>query len=166
MKLRNLLLTLLVALVALTGCKKESRPEGLPDLYPCSVKVIQGGAPLEGANVTLITNDSALMRWPCGGMTNAEGVAILNTYGFDGAPAGQFQVTIAKTISEGGAATQEEAAQNMRDGVIVKETTIDLVDPVYKNQRTTPLTLEVQASKTNPVAEFDVGEEVREIVIM
>ncbi len=165
MKLSRILIPVLL-LTVFVGCGKEKRPEGLPDLYPFSVKILQDGAPLEGANVTLITDDSALMRWPCGGNTDANGVAKLNTYGFDGAPAGKFRVTVTKTETSGGPQSDEEAAKLMQEGGVNTSTSFDLVDPVYKNQDKTPLAVEVVASKTATVAEFDVGESTRQEIKM
>lgn len=157
----------LIALaVVSTSCKKEARPEGLPELYPFSIKLVQGGAPLEGANVTLQSDDPALMRWPCGGNTDAEGIAKLNTFGFDGAPAGKFKVLVFKSETEGGAQNSEEAAQMMRDRAADTSQRFDLVDPKYKLDRTTPLSLEVVAGPDNPTPEFDLGEAVREEIKM
>lgn len=165
MKLAQLLIPVLL-LTVFVGCKKEQRPEGLPDLYPLTIKIIQDGKPLEGANVTLITDDSALQRWPCGGNTNAEGIAKLNTYGFDGAPAGQFRVTVSK-IETTGAQDQEASIQAMQQGASAPaEESFDLVDPIYKNLDKTPLTIEVAASKEGTTQEFDVGEAVREQIKM
>lgn len=166
--MRNLtcLLVLTICATFLTACKKDSRPEGLPDLYPLSVKILQDGAPLEGASVTLVSGDAALMRWPCGGLTDAQGIAVINTYGFDGAPAGNFKVTVAKMIEEGGAASEEESAQAMIEGTAINSKMVDLVDPTYKFDTKTPLSIDVQATKENPVAEFDVGVAVHQEIKM
>ena len=161
MKYTSALLLVIMVLTSFVSCKKEDRPEGLPDLYPISVKIIQDGAPLANANVTLLSSDPQLMRWPCGGCTDEQGVAKLNTYGFDGAPAGKFKVMVCKSETEGGAQTAEEAVQMMKDGVGSSEKTFDLIDPQYKNDSTTPLSLEVLAQSENPTAEFDVGASVR-----
>lgn len=166
--MKNLTYFLILTICAtfLTACKKDSRPEGLPDLYPLSVKIIQDGAPLEGASVALISGDAALMRWPSGGVTNAEGIAVINTYGFDGAPVGSFKVTVTKTVEEGGAATEEEAAQAMIEGTANNAKMVDLVDPTYKFDSKTPFSIDVQASQDNPTPEFDVGSAVHETVKM
>ncbi len=166
--MKNLTCLILLALCAsfLTACKKDSRPDGLPDLYPISIKILQEGAPLEGASVTLVSGDAALMKWPTGGVTNAEGIAVMNTYGFEGAPAGNFKVTVAKMVEEGGAATEEEAAQAMIEGTAINSKMVDLVDPTFKYDSKTPFTVDVQASKENPTPEFDVGAAVHQEVRM
>lgn len=165
MRIRCLFLSLLL-LAVFFGCKQEQRPEGLPDLYPFSVRIVQDGTPLPDANVTLITDDSKLMRWPCGGNTDANGVAKLNTYGFDGAPAGKFRVTVSKSESTGGPQNSEEAVKLMQEGSAVETQVFDLVDPIYKNQDQTPLTVEVSADPKGGTAEFDVGAATRELIKM
>lgn len=148
------------------GCKKDSRPEGLPDLYPFTIKILQEGSPVEGASVNLASTDPALMKWPCGGMTGADGVATMNTYGFPGAPAGSFKVVVSKTVEEGGAATDEESAQMMIEGQEISAQMFDLIDPIYKFDTKTSLTVEVQASKSNAPVEFEVGAATHEAVRM
>ena len=76
------------ASVANVGCGGEKRPEGFPEVAECSIKILQEGAPLEGAKVNLVAQDPALMRWGCGGVTNADGVVELRTNGYPGAPVG------------------------------------------------------------------------------
>lgn len=163
--MRLKMLALLLTVLLLPSCQKEQRPEGLPELYPFSVKIIQDDAPLADANVTLITDDSSLLRWPCGGNTDENGIARLNTYGFDGAPAGQFRVTVFKTETEG--ESPEQAAQMMQEGTVDASKTFDLIDPIYKNQNKTPLVVEVLPTKENPIPEFNIGKSVKtEIKLM
>src|SRR5690606_8372893 len=88
-------------LASLIGCG-ESRPEGLPALFPASVTIEQDGKPLSDATVTLVPTDPALARWPVGGQTDATGTANLKTYmQYEGAPAGSFKVTVNKNITKG-----------------------------------------------------------------
>jgi len=160
MKLRSIsCVVAIVATLFLGACKGEKRPDGLPKLYPCSVKIIQGGAPLAGADVMLVAQDPNLMRRPTGGTTDESGVAKLNTYGFAGAPEGSFKVMVVKTETEG-AVSAEDAVKNMESGTLSSEERFDLVDQQYRDQTTTPFTLEVKASG-NETKEFDVGEAVR-----
>jgi len=161
MKLRFIPCVVAIAATMVLGaCKGEKRPDGLPKLYPCSVKIIQGGAPLAGADVMLVANDPNLMRWPSGGSTDETGVDKLNTYGFNGVPEGTFKVMVVKTETEG-AASPEEAIKKMQEGgAAASEETFDLVSQEYRDQTTTPFTLEVKASG-NETKEFDVGEAVR-----
>ncbi|MDO4586298.1 MAG: carboxypeptidase regulatory-like domain-containing protein [Planctomycetia bacterium] len=154
------IISILLVVLFFCGCKKESRPDGLPELYPCPVKVIQGGAPLAEANITLIPQDSALARWPIGGNTGADGIAHLQTYGFPGVPAGQFKVTIAKTDREGGVQNQEDAKRQMEGEDLGETITYTLIDEQFKDRFSSPLSLEVQAGE-NPITEFDVGDAIK-----
>ena len=153
---------LALALTSAFGCKGEKRPDGMPELYQCSLRVLQEGTPLPGANVALIAQDSALMRWPCGGNTNEEGVVELHTYGFPGAPAGTFKVTVVKREFEGGPQTEEEAVQQMKgeappSGPVES---FDLVDQKYGAQSLTPLSIEIKPGD-NPTQDVEVGAPVR-----
>ncbi len=56
-------------------------PDGMPELYPVVVSVVQDGKPLEGASVQLIPADAINARWACGGCTNANGEAEIATLG-------------------------------------------------------------------------------------
>ena len=168
LKMRNFTLLAIFVTVAasLVGCKKDSRPEGLPDLYPISVKVVQDGAPLEGAHVAFVSSDSKLMRWPCGGLTGADGIAKINTYGFDGAPAGQFVVTVSKYESEGGMSAEESAAAMKGDSAEAPkgESVYNLVGMDYGNSSKSPLSVEVKAVELNETPEFDVGKAERTVI--
>ena len=152
---------------SLAGCKKDSRPEGLPKLYPISVKIVQEGAPLADAHVAFISSDPQLMRWPCGGLTGADGIAKINTYGFDGAPEGKFLVTVSKYESEGGMSAEESAAAMQSDsGEIPKgESIYNLVGMDYGNSSKTPLSVEVKATDSNETPEFDVGKAERNVIM-
>ncbi len=150
---------MIAATILLGACNGEKRPDGLPKLFPCSVKIIQAGAPLAGADVMFVAQDPNLMRWPAGGTTDETGVAKINTYGFAGAPEGVFKVLVVKTETTG-SVSAEEAVKNMESGTIANEERFDLVAQEYRDQTTTPLSIEVKASGSN-TAEFDVGEAVR-----
>lgn len=160
-----LLGALAFACVANVGCGDEKRPDGFPEVAECSIKILQEGAPLEGAQVNLVAQDPALMRWGCGGITNADGVVELRTNGYPGAPVGSFKVVVMKTETIGGAQTPEETQRQMEGENFGAEETFDLIAPQYRDQTQTPLTLEVKAGK-NEMQEFDVGAPVREPIRM
>lgn len=167
MKFQRLFLVgaLAFACVSSFGCGGEKRPEGFPELYPISIKILQEGTPLEGASVNLIAQDARLARWPAGGNTNADGVVELRTYGYEGAPAGTFKVLVMKTETIGEANSAEEARELMQTGQSADFERFDLVDARYRDQAQTPLTLEVKAG-SNETQEFDVGAPIREPVRM
>ncbi len=169
LKMRNFTFFVICVVIAgsLLGCKKDSRPEGLPKLYPISVKIVQEGAPLEGAHVAFVSSDPKLMRWPCGGVTDVEGIAKINTYGFDGAPEGVFKVTVSKYETEGGM-TAEESAEAMKSDsneTMKGESVYNLVAKDFGNSSKTTLSVEVKATNTNETPEFDVGKVERSVIM-
>jgi len=166
MNLKYYLLVIVLISGIAVACNDKKRPEGLPELYPCTIKIIQEGNPLAGASVSLVAQDPALMRWPSGGNTNEEGIVKIATYGFSGAPAGQFKVIVSKVESVGGVHNAEEAKRQMEGEDFGKEETFNLIDPVYRDQTSTPFAIEVKASKENTTQEFDVGEAVHTPIAM
>ncbi|MDO5553211.1 MAG: hypothetical protein Q4G68_05580 [Planctomycetia bacterium] len=70
---------ILFCLPFMTGCFQEPRPDGLPKLYPMSIKITQEGTPLTDASVGLISSDPELQRWPAGANTDANGIAKIFT---------------------------------------------------------------------------------------
>ena len=168
LKMRNFTLLTICVMVAasLVGCKKDPRPEGLPKLYPISVKIVQEGEPLEGAHVAFVSSDPQLMRWPCGGQTGADGIAKINTYGFDGAPEGVFKVTVSKYETEGGMTAEESVAAMQSDSKDPPkgESVYNLVAPDFGNSSKTTLSVEVKAVEVNETPEFDVGKAERTVI--
>jgi len=145
----------------LFGCGGKKRPEGLPKLFPLSVKIIQDGRPLPEASVILMSDKPELTRWPSGGVTGADGVVVITTYGFEGAPEGTFKVVVTKEEVTGGAQSQEEAMKAMQGETTLEgEQHFSLVADEYANANTTPLSIDVSSSNKE-VVEFDVGEAVR-----
>jgi len=151
------------------GCGGQPRPEGMPRLYPVSVEVVQEGSPLEGATVTLVSDDSELGRWAPTGITGVSGVAVLQTNGlYNGAPLGSYKVVIVKRMTEphphpelAGAdrGTPEEAKY---DQLNRERKTFNYVESQYSSIEETPLTVEiVSGQKTYSV---DAGKKVQEAV--
>lgn len=138
-------------LLALSGCKKENRPEGLPVLYSCSVKVVHGDEPAEGVDVRLY--DPAVSRqWSVSGTTDASGVAQLRTHGqFPGAPAGTFKVVLRKSENEN---TGPEGRETVK--------IFSLVEKQYRDESTTPL--EISVGNKGVAQTFDIGEPVRVLI--
>jgi len=154
-----ILLCIVPPFAVLPGCSGKQKPPGMPALYPCEIKVIQDDAPLPGAVLSLISADGSI-PWVVGGGTNREGIAKLYTHGdFPGAPAGNYRVTITKTVIEG-APTPEQLSNPNFAGPM--GTDYDYVDLQYKSQKSTPLTIEITSGKNTK--EFDVGKPIREKV--
>lgn len=156
-------------LVLTTGCS-DPRPEGLPELHPATITVMQDGAPLSGAAVTLVPQDPALTRWPAGGTTNDSGVVDLYTHStFPGAPAGTFKVTVSKTTTEGDPkpthpgpnATHEQLSAYDRAMKTGTFETFQVVAAEHRMPSTTQLSIEVTAGGPNEFT-LDVGSAVKE----
>ena len=139
----------------MSGCG-QPRPDGLPNLYPVTLKFMQEGAPCTDALVSLTPESDG--QWAVGGITDSNGNAALLTHGrYPGVPAGKYKVAVIKTETEliGPPPTGTEDA--------VGSTTYNLIDPVYSISSSTTLAIEVVAGK-NSFPPFDLGKKVREIV--
>ena len=158
--------TLLFVVSFIMGCGGQTRPAGMPRLYPASVEVTQEGTPLEGATVTLVSEDPELGRWVPTGITDTSGVAVLQTNGlYSGAPLGIYKVVIVKRVTEphpnpelAGAerGTPEEARYDQLDRARKMFT---YVEPQYSSATDTPLTIEVIAGQKAYSA--DAGKKVQ-----
>ena len=148
-------LAALLCCVAVVGCGRP-KPDGMPKLFPCNVKVIQDDAPLADATVTFHGPDG--FKWAVSGTTDASGVAKMHTHGtYPGAPEGEFKVTITKHVVEPAKVDPNASASVTVSG----GSAYDLVDAQFKTKDTTPLTITV-SGKTSE--EFDVGAAVRDAV--
>ena len=146
------ILGLMVSYLVLSGCGGEPKPPGLPKLYPVSLKFIQDGAPCADASVVLIPEDGS--KWPTGGATNADGVAVLRTYGkYPGAPVGKYKVMVSKQEVEPLGTTSEPSPSP-------KVNVYHLINPEYSSIVNTPFKIEVVAGK-NEFELFDLGKKVR-----
>jgi hypothetical protein len=154
--LQNLLQTMirwsiLLGLFTIIGCQQEQRPEGLPALVPFQLILTQDTQPLVGASVQLVSQE---IHFPVTGLTDANGVARLVTYGqFSGVPLGTYKVIVIKTETEG-----ETSEEKQTQPIFI----YSLVDPVLKNRETT--TLEVIVEKNKNSATLEVGKPVRVLI--
>ena len=83
------------------GCRgNDGRPEDLPPLFPVTITVTQGEEVLEGAHVELVPQDSPNQPYRATATTDANGVAIMKTYGFPDSPAGNHKIIVRKGIVE------------------------------------------------------------------
>jgi hypothetical protein len=93
-----ILLLLTIPCISCNSHVQLERPEGMPDLHPCSITVTFGGNVVEGVKVSLTPVESHSM-WQPSGMTDKNGTAKPSTsYGFNGVPAGMYNVTFSKII--------------------------------------------------------------------
>ena len=92
------LLTLLALI--LPGCNR--RDPNLPVQYPVSGKITLDDKPLTGAGIMFLPRGKTRGTGAYG-MTDAEGNYTLKTdYGGDGAPEGEFAVTVSKVVNRDG----------------------------------------------------------------
>lgn len=130
----------LLLVVSVTACK-PNRPKGCPKLYPCTLKIIQGGEALEGATVKIFADDPELAKWPIVGRTDANGQVVLMTQTFLGAPLGSYTVTVSK----------------IEEPHVLPPISIEHVEEQFTDKATSPLKLEVVKKMLEPV-QFDVGD--------
>ncbi|MDR1491543.1 MAG: carboxypeptidase-like regulatory domain-containing protein [Planctomycetaceae bacterium] len=140
----------------IAGCQDQSRPADLPTLFPCAILITQDGKPLDGAVVELVPVDAANAKYRASSATDADGKAVLTTYGFDGVPAGRYKVCVWKTVVEG--VKQFTNA----DGETVNTNGVDYqtVEPQYSSAETTPHEINI-ADKKTPLISFDVGKPIK-----
>lgn len=154
----------LVALLAgMTGCGPK-KPDGFPEIYPTTVKIIQAGAPLAGASVTFIAQNVD-KTWVVSGTTNDSGVATLLTEAyFKGAPAGKYVVTVTKVSSDWShaAKSNEEYDAMQERGEESTFTTTFSVEPKFADPNQSGLEAEV-GTGTNDFT-FDVGDKFENII--
>jgi len=149
----------LCGLVLLTaGCGGVKKPNGMPALHKTTLTFTQGGAPLSEATVSLVPLEGAV-TWPAGGVTDNNGVLRVKTMAqFDGAPAGNYKITVSKTEMEN---TGETTKSSDGDEISVFKS-YNLVDKKYRNANSSDLTLEVKSGANTET--FDLGPAVRELI--
>lgn len=146
---------LIVGIVSFTlGCGGEERPAGMPILQPVTIKIVQGGSPLEGASVQLMPEEAS-NTWASGGSTDAMGEVKIMTMGkYDGAPAGKYKVTVDKISSDGPADAGNDPAGSPQ------ATLFRVVDPQFTSLKTT--TAELTVAEGSPTEEtIDVGPAIK-----
>ena len=155
-------------LLFVAGCG-EKLPPDLPKLYPTVVSVIQGGEPLEGANVNLLPKDPN-SRWAASGVSNSAGKVDFFTEGkYRGAPEGEYQVTVSKVFAEPSKYDGQEKPSDldyptwhkMLQEENAKRAGYRLVDPKYGDRRTSPLELTVGPQQPKD-QQIDVGAVYKE----
>jgi len=98
MSYRFYYIVLPVLLFAFSGCKRlPPRPEGMPELTPCTILVTFGGEQLEEVSVRLQPKDPQVHNWAAGGQTDSDGKAFLKTaLYYDGVVPGEYFVIFQK----------------------------------------------------------------------
>jgi hypothetical protein len=150
-----LFLVLSTPLLFQAGCGggDSGRPADLPKLYPVSITITQGDQPLEGATVTLVSTPPAV--YGTSGTTNASGTAVLRTYSYDGAPAGDYAVLVKKV----GAENQRDVTITEGVPVMAGGQSYNYVDARFSTKDGT--TLNITVTEKGAKESFDVGAPVR-----
>lgn len=158
--------TLLAGLVALSGCGGVEKPAGMPDLVKAQITITQDNKPLADAYVKL---DGAMKEWPVFGKTDANGVAILQTYKSEyvGAPEGEYTVSVDK-VRETPSEFDGVVANGMEELMALDakkkaefRPSYYLVDRQYASFDSSPLKVSITSAGANP-ATLDVGAAVEE----
>jgi len=150
-----LFLTLNIALLLQAGCgPNDGRPADMPKLYPVQVSIIQEGKPLGAADITL-TAKTPTNYGVSTGFTDASGIAILRTYGYNGVPVGQYTVAVSKRTIEGATLATGEDGSTYETGGTIYQT----VDVQYTDTAQSPLSIDV--TEKGATESFDVGAPVR-----
>ncbi|MCL2743513.1 MAG: hypothetical protein FWE67_06660 [Planctomycetaceae bacterium] len=125
-----------VLFLFLTGCS-EPRPDGMPQIYPCKIKIVsKDNQPIADVSVNAMPVQQG-SQWAGKGLTDSGGIAVMRTNGmYAGLPAGQFKIVVTKYNIVVRGESQEPL-----------ETLI--FDKTFASEETTPLELEVKAVKNN-----------------
>ncbi|MDR1959325.1 MAG: hypothetical protein LBQ54_09865 [Planctomycetaceae bacterium] len=143
--------------VSTIGCKKDNRPEDMPPLFSCVITVVLEGTPLDEAAVSFVPVEGTDAKYRAVGVTNAEGKATMKTYGFDGAPAGKYKVTVRKlVVEEGPTITNSDGEEVTAHGAEYQA-----VERKYMDAKTTPHEIEITAGKKTHEVTFDVGKAIK-----
>jgi hypothetical protein len=143
--------------VVVSGCFRSSAPSDLPKLYPCTITITQDNKPLEGATVELIVSEGQA-KYKAVTVTDSRGVAIMSTYGYNGAPSGKYKVVVTKKIEDdfiyGVSSTGAKEVSS--------STHYRTVEPKFSNPKTTPHEIEINNNGKITEANFDVGKPIKE----
>ena len=156
---KKIIITLILIAVSMTGCGRDtSRPADLPPLFPCTITITQDGNPLSGATVDLEPADGANTNYRASAITDESGRAVLTTYGYKGAPAGRYKVTVRKTLIENVGEVTNEYGEVVGSSGLEYRT----VERMYSDAKTTPHEIEVTTGRDTTHATFDVGKPIKE----
>lgn len=93
------------------GCSSK-QPTGFPEVYPCSIRILKDGAPLDKVNIMLDASEPTFHNIGYSGETDSQGKAIISTnypnYNTKGVPAGEYRVLLKKRDVIEGEKSREE----------------------------------------------------------
>ena len=135
-------IVVMITLSWLAGCNSKPRPEGMPKLYPCTIKITdQDGNPIPQVTVMIVSDDPTF-KWGASGATDASGIAKMKTLGeWPGVAAGAYKVTSSQWEYIPTGTFDEEGFEIVELKALLK--------PEYSNPKKTPWTIEVETKATN-----------------
>jgi hypothetical protein len=145
-------------LLFLFGCSCNHtplKPEGFPQLYPCTVIVEQESKPISGVQVSMRSTDPSV-TWSVGGTTDTNGTLKVLTHGVHlGAPAGEYKILLIKQKeNEYPNSTRIESTTPISsEKNISQEELGDCldIDQKYSDVTTTPFTITVKKTRKNSI---------------
>lgn len=147
-----------LVLLPFSGCGgDDGRPADLPPLFPVTITVTQGGEALAGAHVEMMPQDSPDHPYRASATTDESGKAIMKTYGFPGAPAGNHKIIVRKSIAENIVYGTDAVGRQ----IVLSSDSYVVVQKNFSDEKTTPHKIEVAASRKGSQLTIDVGEAVR-----
>ena len=92
-----------ISFLCLVGCQRlPERPEGMPELVPCTVVVTFGNEKMEGVGILFQPKNKAESNWSAGGQTDVEGKAVMKTAAYyRGVVPGEYTISFQKIEPEG-----------------------------------------------------------------
>jgi hypothetical protein len=90
-------------------------------------------------------------------VTNSDGVAAMKTYGFPGAPAGNYKIIVRKGINDNIVYGTDEFGRQ----IVLSSDSYNVILPRYSDVNETPHEIEVTANRRGVQITIDVGEPVR-----
>jgi hypothetical protein len=164
----TLLFCTLIILLFCVGCGGAPVPDELKNLCPVTITVTDGNQAMEGVTVLLSAKTSG-GAWASRGVTNAQGVAVIQTsrasYTGKGALAGDYKVALIKTIELPPELEPQEEDQNLSPQVVAaKEKKRNdfleknqIIPKILADSNTSPIELTV-TEKNNTTLTIDIAQ--------
>ena len=163
-QVNSLILVVVASIFVVTslGCNRAKRPRDFPDLEPCTITIVNGANPVQGASILLSSSDGTKKgAWIADGITDDNGVAQIKTsqgnYSKKGVPTGKYKLTLSKEPKvEGELPPQELEKLSLEEYRAYTRKIADQkakmpkeIPDKAKSQKETPLDLDVPSSGCN-----------------
>jgi len=163
----RLSLSLVLVSVLFSGCA-DKKPSGFPEVYPCTIKILKDGAPLNKVSIVLDATTPAFHNIGYSGETNSQGTAVIETrypdYHTKGVPAGEYRVLLKKREVIEGEKTLEELRRMNSEELEVytaeierkRRTHVPTIPPKFWEFETSPLRITVERGGVDIT--FDIND--------